>query len=218
VTHSRTTRTNRKPFRAVVGAAHHTLRAYAKAYSLAAGDGTLYRYDIPHNGRTASIVDAAGNAVMSRPIEEWAAEGPAIRLALIGLKALKERLERAAANGDNAVTVVFSLDVLRGTASLSVDGTRLTREQLLQAAPTLSLSDGLLDACGRMGDGELTSIADWAMLGRQFEIDFFQVLQSAEKYGFTEAARAERERGYRLGIIRRKRNGAAPAERTDAGV
>lgn len=196
--------TTRKPFKAVVGAAHHALRAYAKAYDLRSEGKVQHRYFIPLDGRTASILNANGDVLENRPIEEWAAIGPQVRRALIALKFFRERISAALVETGSEATVRFCLDILEGRAVVFIDSRALSKGGVQELEPRLGLGDGTRDALAALPDSQLETVAGWAVLGKQVEIDFFQILQTAERYGLTEAAQLERQRGYRLSIIRRQ--------------
>ncbi len=196
------------PHKTLVDMSHHTLRAHAKAYELKAGAAGRFSYQIAVDGRSAVILDPEGQVVSSKPIEEWAADGAAIRLAFIGLKALKEKLDEASRDAGRRFMARYNLNALDqgGVATLSVQDKVMSRADLLASAAELKLVEGVKVALERLGEDELAKVSGWAKLGREIEVDFYQVLQAAEKWQLVDAAAAERERGYRLGILRRPRS------------
>lgn len=194
------------PHKTLVDMSHHTLRAHAKAFELAGGSVGRYSYEIAVDGKSAVILDPQGQVVSSKSIEEWAADGPSIRLAFIGLKAFKEKLDEASRDAGRRFSARYHLNALEGdVAELSVQDQPLGRDELLARAAELKLVESVKNALEKLGADELKKISGWAKLGREVEVDFYQVLQAAEKWQLHDAAAAERERGYRLGILRRPR-------------
>lgn len=200
-----------------VGWAHHALRAFVKAYEMKAGNGVEYSYSVAPDRTSASILDEQGQVVDTRTIAEWAKMGPELRLALIGLKDLKETVESEARRLGETKRVRFYLNILEsGKAELNIDGQPVTRDGLLAVlngrqrvvdlvCPVAATVESLVDA-------ELLTIAGWSKIGRQCEIVVYETLTAAEQYGIEDAAKNERERAYRLGIIRRPRSNAKMVE------
>ena len=191
-----------------VGMAIHALRAYVKAFEMKAGDGVQYSYRIAENGDEASILDPAGSPCLTKSVEDWASQGPRLRLALIGLKGVKDEYERAARAASARANVRFYLNTFDGEATLTADGARVSKTELGQIAPVLGLPTVLSTILPELPDDDLSKIASWARIGRELEIEFFQALEVAEQYNLPDAVAKERERGYRLGILRRPRSQA----------
>lgn len=192
----------------LVGRAHHALRAYVKAYSVRAADKQgSYSFLIAANRQSATILDPAGQEVLCKSIAELAAEGARVRLALAGLRDIKERLELPLTNR-SSLTIRYRLDVLDGVAELTINGVPLTKEELVtligNSYRTVLGADPVLEAVSGLTGGPLTEIASWAAVGRPISSLLFSALASAEEYGFTEAATEARERAYRLGLIHRR--------------
>ncbi len=203
---------NQRSQKYLVGMAIHALRAYVKALELKAGDGRQYSFVIPEDGKTAQILNPEGQAVMARTIEKWASEGPALRLSMIGLKGMKEKFEKVAAVAGQRESVRFYLNVLENKATLTVDNVPLSKSDLLNRLPALATPDTLMASLPGFAEEELSSISDWARIGRELEVEFFHILETAEKFSLVEAAQQERERGYRLGLLRRPKASLAVDE------
>lgn len=195
---------NAKTHRALVGLALHALRAYAKAYKMRAGCQDVFRYEILPDDSFGMILDPEGKMVAYGTLEEWAELGRPMRSALLALKYLKERIEEAYELSSDMAQVNYLLDALAGTASLSVQGVPLTRDDLLQRARHIWLSEAAICRAANLSPDELHQISGWAKLGMQLEIDYYRALHGAERYELDAAVIAERQRGYRLGIFRRK--------------
>lgn len=196
-----------------VGWAHHTLRAFVKAYEIQAGDGVEYSYSVSPDRLAASILDEKGAVIETRTIAEWAKMGPELRLALIGLKDLKETFEGEARRTGQTHRVRFYLNILEtGKAELIVDGQPVTRDGLLSMLAgrqrVVDCDCPISAAVSALSDAELRTTAGWSKVGRQCEIVVFESLSAAEQYGITDAVSKEREKAYRLGIIRRPRTAA----------
>jgi hypothetical protein len=200
---SKTKSATGKPLKAVVGAAHHALRAYCKAYDLRSKGQVQHRYSIATDGRSAAILDGDGNEVESRRIEEWAATGPRVRRALIALKFMQEQLRDALPIEAKRADITYMLNIIEGRAGITINGLPLSRDALRALSPGLSLGDTTRGALDLLDRCALDTVEGWATLGKHVEVDFFQILQSAERYGLKEAAREQRQRGYRLSIIRK---------------
>ena len=207
--------THRKPQKYLVGMAIHALRAYVKALELKANDGSEYSYHIPEDGASASVLDPQGQPCLTKPIDEWAAEGPQLRLAMIGLKAVKEKFEKAAQDAGSRINARFYLNTLEGSATLTIDGNTLNAADFNQMLTVLGLPEPVNTFVADLGAEDLSKVPAWARIGREVEIEFFQILQAAEKYDLADAAQKERDRGYRLGILRRPRSAAQPGKGTD---
>ena len=104
----------------LVGRAHHAFRAYVKAYSLQTGQ--KHSYKIADDKRSASILNEAGTAVLTRTIEQFAAEGGRARLAFAGLKDIKEKFDVLFGSAGERADVRYNLDILTKSATLTVDG------------------------------------------------------------------------------------------------
>lgn len=196
-----------------VGWAHHTLRAFVKAYEIKAGNGVEYSYSVAPDRTSASILDEKGQVVDTRTIAEWAKMGPELRLALIGLKDLKETVESEARRLGETKRVRFYLNILEGgKAELNIDGQAVTRDVLLAVLAgrqrMVDLECPVTSAIERLADADLLTTAGWSKIGRQSEIVVYESLTAAEQYGIEDAAKNEREKAYRLGIIRRPRSNA----------
>jgi hypothetical protein len=198
-----------------VGWAHHTLRAFVKAHEIQAGNGVEYSYSVSADRTSASILDEKGQPIETRTIADWAKAGPELRLALIGLKDIKETLESEARRQSKSLKVRFYLNVLEsGKAELLVNGQPVTRDALVEMLNgrkrTIDVDCPITAAVQELGDADLRTTAGWSKIGRQCEIVVFESLGAAEHYGIEDAANIERERAYRLGIIRRPRPERAP--------
>lgn len=212
--HNNNTARPRRSEKDPVGWAHHALRAFVKAYEIKAGNGVEYSYSVSADRTSASILDENGQAVDTRTIAEWAKLGPQLRGALIGLKDMKETFENEARRKHEQHKVRFYLNVLEsGRAELIVDGQPVTRDALvamLSGRQRLVAADcPIVAVLSTLNDEDLLSIAGWSKVGRQCEILVYESLTAAEQYGIDDAAANERERAYRLGIIRRPRKDGA---------
>lgn len=194
----------KKSLKALVGAAHHALRAHAKALEAKSGGKDHFRYHVPEDGSTGSILSADGAIVVQKPIQEWAKEGPQVRLSMIGLRSFKEMLEEAAKDAGSPMRVRFELNVLEGVARLTGDGKALLKGDFESLLSLLKVGERASAALLGLTEGEMETIGGWAKLGRHIEVDFFQSLQAAEGYGFGDAIVDMRQKGVRLGIIRRR--------------
>jgi hypothetical protein len=212
ITVQTTPSTTPKSLKSLVGAAHHALRAYVKAFEARAQSQERFRYHVPHDGLTAAILDQAGATVMERPIADWANEGPQVRLSMIGLKCIKEEIETAAREAGQPARVRFDLDILDGRAWLEIDGKLLCKEDLDGFFECLKLTDRARILIPTLTADELQSIGGWARIGRQVEIDYFLALQAAEGYDVGDSMTELRNKGVRLGIIRRRKEQDAQAQ------
>lgn len=194
----------RKSFKALVGAAHHALRAYAKALEAQSGNKEPFRYHVPLDGKTGFILDGKGETIMQRPIEDWAQEGPRVRWTMIGLRSFKEEIELATRRAGDRARVRYDLSILDNSAWLTMDGNRLHKDALDGFVECLNLSARVRELLPSLTDEDLQNMDGWAKLGRQAEIDYFLDLEAAESYGSASDVETLREKGVRLGIIRRR--------------
>jgi len=186
----------------LVGRAIVALRATIKALEMASGhfqrSTGRYRYEIANDRSSARIVDAAnGNEPVEgqeRTLEEWADEGKAVRLAFIGLKDAKLKLEAELQSSGKPGYVRFTLDILQGRAFLSRNGEVLTTPpQEMRPWDDLGL-------------GELPQdIETWAKIGRKVEKPLFESLKAAQEWGSASGMAETREKMIQLGIIRAPR-------------
>lgn len=190
----------------LIGQAHHALRAYVKAFSSKA-DGAKHSFQFAADRKSASVLNSAGQPVLSLSIEQLAAEGSKVRFALAGLRDVKEKLEAAFAAAGTRKRVRYNLDVTTGVAEFSIDGEPATVEDLLSGIGnsyrTLMPQDPVREAISSLTSEDLGTAAGWAKIGNPVSTLLFGELESAEEYGFHDAATRERERAYRLGLIRR---------------
>lgn len=209
----------------LVGRAHHALRAYRHALSkgTAAGVYTMHTYGIAADEKSASIFNDKQEPVLHRSIEDWAKEGWQIRRAFIGLRFIKEELEKLREDGSDRIPrVFFNLNVLDGGAKLSFEGAPVTKalinEKLAGKTACLDVRDPVGAELETLSDEDLTSIAGWARLGHPVQKYVLESLDAAERYSFKDAAEAEREKAYRLGIIRRPRSAATALKATETAA
>lgn len=194
-----------KSLKAQVGAAHHALRAHVKALQMRSTNDAKFTYQVAPDGSSARIIDSTAQELVTKPIQDWARQGTNVRLALIGLKGLQELLVSIESGTKEKAAIRFCLDLIDQKATLSADGAALTLQELRARLQSRVFGNELAAVLPQLNDGDALSIAGWAKIGRAFEIDFFQSLQAAEQYGLVEAVQSERERGFRLSIIRRPR-------------
>lgn len=191
----------------LVGRAHHAFRAYVKAYTLKTGQ--KHSYKIADDKRTASILDEAGTVVLTRSIEQFAAEGGRVRLAFAGLKDLKEKVDGLFAAAGESADVRYNLDILEKSATLSVDGAPVDNRSLVDilggSYKTPTGANPVGEAIAHLSDADLLSIEGWEKIGRPVSVLLYAELSSAEEYRLESAAAELRERAYRLGLIRRPR-------------
>ncbi|MBY0552706.1 MAG: hypothetical protein K2W95_35815 [Candidatus Obscuribacterales bacterium] len=191
----------------LVGRAHHAFRAYVKAYTLKTGQ--KHSYKIADDKRSASILDEAGGVVLTRSIDQFAAEGGRVRLAFAGLKDLKEKVDGLFAAAGETADVRYNLDILEKSATLSVDGTPVDNSALVSilggAYKTPTGANPVGEAIANLSDADLLSIEGWEKIGRPVSALLYAELSSAEEYRLEAAAAELRERAYRLGLIRRPR-------------
>lgn len=183
-----------------VGRAHHALRAYVKSFTVLTN--ASHSFLIAADRRSASILNGGGETVLVKSIAELASEGAQVRLALVALRDVKEKLE----SEQPPVYARYCLDVRTGEADLKVAGVSLTRDELkvkIGGKYRGIESDPVAEAVDALEGNELLSIQAWARVGRPIAAGLFNELASAESYGFEDAAQALRERAYRLGLIHR---------------
>lgn len=198
----------------LVGRAHHAFRAYVKALSVA--NNQRYSYKIADDKRSASILDEAGQPVLTRTIEQFATEGGRARLAFAGLKALKEKFDTLFAEAGENPEIRYHLDILQKTATLSIDGVVVDKSTMVEVLgasyKTPTGANPVNEAIAQLNDADLQSIEGWEKIGRPVSSLLYAELSSAEEYGLHDAANELRERAYRLGLIRRPREQAPVSE------
>lgn len=198
----------------LVGRAHHAFRAYVKAYSLQTGQ--KHSYKIADDKRSASILNEAGTAVLTRTIEQFAAEGGRARLAFAGLKDIKEKFDVLFGSAGERADVRYNLDILTKSATLTVDGAIVDNHVLTSVLGTAYKTptgvNPVNDAIAHLSDADLLTIEGWEKIGRPVSSLLYAELSSAEEYGLQGAADELRERAYRLGLIRRPRDLTASVE------
>ncbi|MBY0359512.1 MAG: hypothetical protein K2W82_16025 [Candidatus Obscuribacterales bacterium] len=208
--------TQRRPVRtgvhnteeSMVGRAHHALRAYVKAFSVRAQEQNgNYSFAIAADRQSANILDPAGNVVLSKSIADLAHEGSQVRFALAALRDVKESLEGVLA-GKSGMDVRYRLDLIDGTAELTVGGKPLSKEQFIELVGNkyrvIGDTTSARQAVEACPTAELQTIACWSTIGRPIAAQLFSLLASAEEYSLGEAATEQRERAYRLGLIHRR--------------
>ncbi len=198
----------------LVGRAHHAFRAYVKALSVSTGQ--RHSYKIADDKRSASILDEAGQPVLTRTIEQFATEGGRARLAFAGLKDMKEKVDALFADAGENPDVRYHLDILGKTATLSVDGAPVDKHALTEilgtSYKTPTGANPVNDAIAHLTDADLQTIEGWEKIGRPVSSLLYAELSSAEEYCLEQAAAELRERAYRLGLIRRPREQAPVSE------
>lgn len=174
--------------RKTVGHAIHGLRPYIKALEVAKGDNVSngeFRYQISEDRGSARIIQ---NPVpgAETPLSDWVTvegtERPIADWAQIGKQArlafigLKATKEKLRLDNDH---VQFTLNVIGGQAFLSRNG------EVLNDYPT--------------------TIADWAPVGREIEVRYFESYNAALEWNNLTAAAGVRATMEKLGILRSDR-------------
>ncbi len=199
----------------IIGRALHALRAYVKALSLQS-QGESFTYKISPDKSRAQIVNSKNESQYDKPISQWAREGSQIRLAFIGLKYAKDKIELGLNRDVNQTNslVVYYLNAIDGIACLrlsiaNAEAVNVTFAQVIEfvrrsySNSALADEDVVLKVLLQLANDNSGIISTWAMVGRQVEIQVFESLQAAEGCADANIAALERQRAYMLGVIRR---------------